>query len=86
MKYKEAETEEDLDKESQVKSVCLSPEPDGTQFPQLILPVNSQLTTLRAPEVPSQLAGQFSTPRQCHSAVLAVTLSVSQPSGERNGE
>jgi hypothetical protein len=33
-------------------SLWLFPEPDRTQFPQLVLPINSQLTTLRAPEVP----------------------------------
>lgn len=54
-------------------SLCVSPEPARTQFPQLVLPVNSQLTTLRAPEVPPQLAGQFSTPRQRHGAVPAVS-------------
>ena len=49
------------------------PEPDRTQFPQLVLPINSQLTTLRAPEVQSQLAGQFTTHRQRHSSVPAVS-------------
>jgi len=34
-------------------SPCVFPKPDRTQFPQLVLPLNSQLTTLRAPEVPS---------------------------------
>ena len=34
-------------------SPCVFPEPDRTPFPQLVLPLNSQLTTLRAPEVPS---------------------------------
>jgi hypothetical protein len=32
-------------------SLCAFLEPDRTQFPHLILPVNSQLTTLRAPDV-----------------------------------
>jgi len=34
-------------------SLCVFPEPDRTQFPQLVLPINSQLVTLRSPEVPS---------------------------------
>ena len=52
---------------------CVFPEPDRTQFPQLVLPINSQLTTLRAPEFPSQLAGQFTAHRQRHSSVPAVS-------------
>ena len=53
-------------------SLCVFPEPDGTQFLPLVLPINSQIATLRAPEVQSQLAGLFTTHRQRHSSVPAV--------------
>jgi hypothetical protein len=56
-----------------IKSLYMFPEPYRTQFPQLVLPINSQLTTLRAPEVPSKLADQFTAHRERHSSVLAVS-------------
>jgi hypothetical protein len=47
--------------------------PTEPSFPELVLPINSQLTTVRASQVPSQLTGQFTAHRQRHSSVLAVS-------------